>query len=190
MQRLFTGLEVPSDLALRLSLLGAPLKGARWIKPENMHVTLCFGGDMDGHAAEEWLHALSMVDADAFTLKITTLGLFGTREPTSIWAGLDGGDGLSQLHNAHVSAARRAGVPLETRKFVPHITLARLRSANKTEVADYLQSHPTLDLPAFPVRQAVMFSSRPGKGGGPYAVEESFELGEQHQYAPFDNDNF
>ena len=45
--RLFTGLEVPYDVQLALSLKRGGLLGSRWIDPENYHITLCFIGDVD-----------------------------------------------------------------------------------------------------------------------------------------------
>ena len=53
MPRLFTGLEIPEDIGHSLSTLRGGLPGARWIDPENYHVTLRFIGDIDGVAANE-----------------------------------------------------------------------------------------------------------------------------------------
>ena len=48
MPRLFTGLEIPAEIGQTLSNLRGGLPGARWIDPENYHVTLRFIGDIDG----------------------------------------------------------------------------------------------------------------------------------------------
>ena len=53
MPRLFTGLEIPAEIGQTLSNLRGGLPGARWIDPENYHVTLRFIGDIDGVAANE-----------------------------------------------------------------------------------------------------------------------------------------
>ena len=53
MPRLFTGLEIPKALGETLSLLRGGLPGARWIDPENYHVTLRFIGDVDDDIADE-----------------------------------------------------------------------------------------------------------------------------------------
>ena len=57
MPRLFTGLEIPAALGQSLSLLRGGLPGARWIDPENYHLTLRFIGDVDDEIAQEiaWL---------------------------------------------------------------------------------------------------------------------------------------
>ena len=53
MPRLFTGLEIPSDVGFALSLKRGGLNGARWIDPENYHITLRFIGDVDNQTANE-----------------------------------------------------------------------------------------------------------------------------------------
>ena len=53
MPRLFTGVEIPPEVAQALSTLRGGLPGARWIDPENYHVTLRFIGDVDDDIAHE-----------------------------------------------------------------------------------------------------------------------------------------
>ena len=53
MPRLFTGLEIPQEIGQSLSSLRGGLPGARWIDPENYHVTLRFIGDIDDYIADE-----------------------------------------------------------------------------------------------------------------------------------------
>src|SRR5260370_467044 len=61
MPRLFTGLEIPSDVAQSLAVLRGGLPGARWIDPENYHVTLRFIGDVDDVIAHEVASLLGRV---------------------------------------------------------------------------------------------------------------------------------
>ena len=63
MPRLFTAIEIPEAIRLRLSLLRAPLAGAKWIEPENMHITVRFAGDIDGRTADEFVSFLAGVRA-------------------------------------------------------------------------------------------------------------------------------
>ena len=58
MPRLFTGLEIPQEIGQSLSSLRGGLPGARWIDPENYHVTLRFIGDIDDYIANEIAHTL------------------------------------------------------------------------------------------------------------------------------------
>lgn len=92
MPRLFTALEVSRDAALSLSLLRGGLIGpkgsVRWIDPENYHITLRFIGDVEGHVADEIVHALDRIDRQSFTLQLAGVDVFGSKKPHSIYAGV------------------------------------------------------------------------------------------------------
>ena len=66
MPRLFTGLEIPAEIGQTLSNLRGGLPGARWIDPENYHVTLRFIGDIDGVAANEIASMLFRINRKPF----------------------------------------------------------------------------------------------------------------------------
>ena len=70
MPRLFTALEIPAPIAFSLSLLRGGLPGARWIDPENYHITLRFIGDIDQRTADEVAGALERVDRPSFDLSL------------------------------------------------------------------------------------------------------------------------
>ena len=77
MPRLFTGLEIPSEIAQTLSLLRGGLPGARWIDPENYHITLRFIGDIDDRLAHEIALLLDGVRRRSFEVRFG--GLIGVR---------------------------------------------------------------------------------------------------------------
>ncbi len=126
MPRLFSAIEIPSSIAERLTLLRAGLSGARWIDPENYHVTLRFIGDVDGHTARDFTHALGDIDAAPFELRLNGLGSFGGRKPRAIFAEVAPSEALEALRRANERAAREAGLPPEGRNFKPHVTLAQI----------------------------------------------------------------
>ena len=65
MPRLFTGVEIPSDVGQALATLRGGLPGARWIDPENYHLTLRFIGDVDNRTADEIVDRLGNALDDA-----------------------------------------------------------------------------------------------------------------------------
>ena len=176
MLRLFAAIEIPQTHRLRLSLEAVPLPGAKWIEPDDMHLTLRFAGDIDNRVASDFADFLAGIDIAPFPVRITGLATFGGREPRTIHAEVDGGDRLEALQRATDRAARAAGIEAEPRAYKPHITLARLRGASPEIVARYLGSHGLLDLAPFTVDHFALFSARPKIGGGPYVVEETFGL--------------
>ena len=76
--RLFIALPLPAPVLKGLAGLCSGLPGARWIRPENMHVTVRFIGEVDGAGADDVHLALRGVRGWAFPLSLSGLGSFQT----------------------------------------------------------------------------------------------------------------
>lgn len=176
MPRLFTALEIPRDAALSLSLLRGGLPGARWIDVENYHLTLRFIGDIEGHIADEIVSEFDRIERQQFSLSLSGVGAFGSKKPHSIYAGVAPSPELNALQAEIERICQRLGVPADPRKFVPHVTLARLKNPRDGDVAHYLSSRGNFSTPPFPVSRFVLMSSRDSVGGGPYIIEEAWPL--------------
>ncbi len=187
MPRLFSAIEVPEAVRQRLALVRAPFPSARWIAPEDMHLTLRFFGDIDGRQADEVAHFLGEVHVRPFQLQIDGLGSFGGRDPHTLWAGVKPSPELEILQYATERAARQAGLDPDTRTFRPHVTIARLRGVRERDVATFLQHNGGLKSDPFLVTRFVLFSARPGTGGPPYALEAEYPF-EGMQYDIHDDD--
>ena len=176
MPRLFTALEVPADLAFSLSLLRGGLPGARWVDPENYHITLRFIGDIDEPTADEIADALGRVARPRFELAIEGLGAFGSRKPHAVYATVKPSPALKELQAEHERIVQRIGLEPERRRFTPHVTLARFKNVGEPDVAAYLALRGDFRTAPFPVGRFVLLSSRASKGGGPYVMEEAYPL--------------
>jgi len=180
MPRLFSAIEIPRSIAERLTMLRSGLSGARWIDPENYHLTLRFIGDVDGATARDFTNALGAIDVSPFELRLRGLGSFGGNKPRAIFADLAPSEALETLQRAHERAAREAGLPPESRNFKPHVTLARLRGARADAVATYLERQGGVAAEPFTVNRFVVYSSRNSVGGGPYVIEAAYDLDRAH----------
>ncbi len=178
MPRLFTGIEIPAEIVDRLTMLRGGLPGARWIDPDNYHLTLRFIGDIDMVRAEAVVEGLSRVDRPGFRLSLVGVGVLGTGKPHAIIANVGATAPLTDLQAHHERIFQRIGLPPEGRKYTPHVTIARLRngSARAGAIAEYLGARGGFSAGSFPVDRFVLFSSRNGSGGGPYVVEETYPL--------------
>jgi 2'-5' RNA ligase len=176
MPRLFTGLEIPKPLGESLSMLRGGLPGARWIDPENYHLTLRFIGDVDGVLAGEIALLLGRVRRREFELRLDGLSSFGGRKPRAVVATVAPSLSVMELQAEHERLMQRVGLEPEGRKYTPHISLARLREATSRDVADYLSSRAAFQSAPFVVSRFVLFSSRSSVGGGPYVVEAAYPL--------------
>ena len=176
MPRLFTGIELPPDIGQSLASLRGGLPGARWIEPENYHITLRFIGNIDDAMAREVALLLNQVRRRTFELRLDGLNFFGGRKPRAIIASVQAARPLIELQAEQERLMQRVGLDPEGRKFTPHVTLARLRDSSNTQVASYLANWQPFRSPPFPVPRFVLYSSRASAGGGPYVVEAAYPL--------------
>ena len=177
MPRLFTGLEIPRQVAESLSMMRGGLPGARWIDPENYHLTLRFIGDIDDALARDIGGLLGRVQRRPFELRLDGLTSFGGRKPRALVASATAVAPLLELQAEQERLLQRVGLEPEGRKYIPHVTLARLRETSSWQVADYLSARGHFRSATFEVSRFVLFSSRSSVGGGPYVVEAAYPLG-------------
>ena len=177
MIRLFTALELPEAVVGQLALMRGGVVGARWLEPEDYHVTLRFIGDIDARAAHDIAETLGDIRRPKAYVRFDGLSWFGGDKPRAIVAKVKGDPALMDLQAEQERRLRRIGIAPETRKFTPHVTLARLRGVAQAAVADYLASRGALQAEAFWAQRFVLYSARDGSGGGPYVVEAAYPLG-------------
>jgi 2'-5' RNA ligase len=176
--RLFTGLEIPAGIALALSQYRGGLPGARWVEPDNYHVTLRFIGDIDDAMARDVVSALGEARRRApLALALDRLASFGGERPRALFARVEPSADLGDLQAEHERLMRRIGLAPEKRKFTPHVTLARLRDASAANVAHYIATHGRFARLTFTAPRTVLYSARESTGGGPYVVEAAYPLG-------------
>ena len=178
MPRLFTGLEIPADVTLALSQYRGGLPGARWVEPDNYHVTLRFIGDIDDAMARDVFAVLGEGRRRApVAVTLDRLAAFGGGRPRALFARAEPAPDLLELQAEHERLVRRVGLPPETRKFTPHVTLARMRDASPADVAHYIATHGRFRKLTFTASRYVLYSARESTGGGPYVVEAAYPLG-------------
>ncbi len=175
MPRLFTGLSLPENVSLDLQIMQGGIPGARWLDPENHHLTIRFIGDIDAGLAREIALGLETLRFAPFKLRLKGVGLFGGNKPHSLYAGVEDSTDIRRLHDQHERLCQTLGLPAEHRKFLPHVTLARLNNAEPRALQRWVEVHSLYSTPQFDVNSFQLFSSRPLKGGGPYAVEAEYE---------------
>lgn len=142
--RSFVALRLPNSLAIgvgddiaRLSVQDKDSR-VRWVDEDNLHVTLAFLGDCEQSQLDSLDWRLEEIAASclAVELKIDSLSLFPYgKRPKLLAAILNPCDALIELHNQVERAAKDIGIFIEKRRFVPHITLGRLRGHGRREMS-------------------------------------------------------
>jgi len=177
MIRLFTAIGLPPDLTTRLSLMQGGVPGARWSPPENLHLTLRFIGEVDEAVANDIDDMLSGLRAAPFELTLKGCGSFGSKDPHSLWVGVAPCPPLLHLVARIDSLLQRMGLAAETRKYTPHVTLARLKDAPNQRVQAFLADHAAFTSGPFAVSAFGLYSSHTVSRGRQYVLERRYTLG-------------
>lgn len=172
MLRLFVALELP--MAVRDALLAAMggVAGARWQRDDQLHLTLRFIGDVDRHQAADIVAALGTVKVLPLTLSLGGVGTFDRRgRIDTLWVGVTPPEGVAALAQRVDQALVRIGIALETRAFLPHITVARFGRE-----AGSMGGFPLVPLPIAPfaIDGFALWESRLTQDGADYRIIERF----------------
>jgi len=174
--RLFVGIQFPPELKLRLSLLCTGVPGARWVDPGNLHLTLRFIGEITEDRAADVDEALARLKARPFTLQLAGTGVFGGNRPHALWVGIERDPELARLRDRIEQALVRIGLAPESRKFAPHVTLARLRDPELGKLASFLAAHAQFRADPLPVDHFSLIASFPTKSGSVYEDQADYPL--------------
>lgn len=176
MIRLFVALALPDLVADGMALIQSGVPGARWQTRDQLHLTLRFVGDVDGRDASAIDDALSVIEVPRFTLQLKGVGEFGGKTPHALWAGVADKEPVAFLQRKIETALQRIGLEAEQRKFIPHVTLARLKGTPVGRVMDYLTDHALYASPPFNVEGFVLYSSVLTANGSHYSAERAYPL--------------
>jgi RNA 2',3'-cyclic 3'-phosphodiesterase len=172
--RLFTAIDLPDELLLRVERLIAALRQEafiKWSPIDNIHITTKFIGEWPEARLEELSQALAGVQPRRpFDVEIRGFGWFPNQGPPRVlWSGAYGGEALTGLMRDTEESAAALGVKRETHPYMPHVTLARI---NNRVPLDGLRQKLAAMLPAvigsFTVSQFYLYQSQPGSNASRY----------------------
>ncbi|QPC97771.1 RNA 2',3'-cyclic phosphodiesterase [Qipengyuania soli] len=166
--RLFIAIRPPH--AIRNALLDAMqgVERARWQDDGQLHLTLRFLGETDHHRANDLASALASVSASPFALSVRGSGIFERKGTVhTLWAGVEPSEPLQRLQARIERVCQQVGFAPETRKFVPHITLARL-NASAGPLAQFLARTGDLRFGEWTVDDFRLYESHLDPGGARY----------------------
>jgi len=181
--RLFAGIPVSGTAAaeltavlVRLRQTGWPVK---WVRPEGLHLTVKFLGEV----SEERLSALegTLSGAAAGTgmlaFRCTGLGAFpGLSRPTVLWAGLDAEPALELMVDRVERGCAELGFPVEGHPYRPHVTLGRVRQGERLSPPATTVLEAEQPAGNFTADALVLYRSHPGAGGSRFESLLTFPL--------------
>ena len=184
MVRLFVALPIDDGLRDQLADLAGGIPGARWVPPENYHLTLRFIGEVENVLADELDQALSTIRARPFELTLRGVDVFEKAGRIhALYVGVERNERLLHLQSKVETALQRAGLPPERKRFAPHVTLARTDKAAPDKLISFVQAHNLFRAPPQPISHFCLYSSRLGKEQAHYVAEVDYALEESTQSA-------
>jgi len=186
--RLFVALEISAAVRDNLAALINDLRAAdasssqskaRWVRPENLHVTLKFIGNVDAGKLGPIRDALAEVcSGSAVELHFRRLGFFpNEKRPRVLWAGIEASPNLAPLAAAIDARLEKLGIPRETREFSPHLTLARFDPPGISEtLRAAAQENRAREFGAVRAGEFHLFESKTRPTGAEYTRLSSFSF--------------
>jgi RNA 2',3'-cyclic 3'-phosphodiesterase len=184
--RIFIALDIPGEIRARMLQYAERARTlapeARWARPEGLHVTLKFIGEVSDARIEGIKAALAAIQAAPFAVRFDNLGFFPTaKSPRVFWIGVDGGDALPRFAALIDGATQTVGIAKEERAFSPHLTLARSGSGpggpqQLKPLATLLHDEAPPQFGTMTAREFFLYLSQPQRGGSKYTRLQGFQL--------------
>lgn len=157
-----------------------PAASASWPRPESLHLTLKFLGEVEATRLDALYSAAANAAAGLapFALTVEGAGTFPPRGAARVlWFGVRDDSGqLSRLQLRLDEECARAGFPRETRAFKPHLTVARLRASRDAHALSEAHRRATFGPHDFQVSGLLLVRSELGRGGSRYTILSSQAL--------------
>jgi 2'-5' RNA ligase len=179
--RLFVALEIPEDVRKNLAELIRELRGvapqAKWVRAENLHITLKFIGEIAAEKLDPIRGALAKARSDSLVkLDFRGLGFFpNEKNPRVFWAGIEASGNLKTLASEIEIGLETIGIPREQRPFSPHLTLARFESRKVPEkLRAAIRENGAREFGAFETKRFHLIESKLRPSGAEYTTVQSF----------------
>jgi RNA 2',3'-cyclic 3'-phosphodiesterase len=179
--RLFIAIELTNEIRRAVAdLLGELRKAApqaKWVRAENLHVTLKFLGRTEPDKLVAIQNALgSLRSPEPIMLDFSGLGFFpNEKRPRVFWMGMNASSNLPSLAEAIDHAVHKLGFPLETRPFAPHLTLARFEPPGlPAKLGPAVTENSTYTFGSLIAREFHLIKSKLKPMGAEYTTLQSF----------------
>ena len=175
--RTFIAIDLPESVRTAIRTIQADIRSsgfkARWVRPENVHLTLRFLGDVDTHLIAKINSAIqtSAKEIAPFHLGGRSIGVFpNSRRPRVLWMGLFGQIGaLLRLQKKIETQLALLGFAKEKRTFTGHLTIGRIKGkAPLRQVIRILTQYETYVTEPFAVKEVILFKSQLTPDGSIY----------------------
>jgi 2'-5' RNA ligase len=177
MMRLFVGIDLPEHIKDSIADSYRAIPGTKWVDETKLHCTLHFIGEVPETTSEKLITGLNKIRSTPMQLQIKSAGFFPPRkEPRILWFGIEHPPEFLSLQSKIERTCNACCTIGETRKFHPHITVARLNDPHREKVAEFIVSNSLFSSEPFEITQFHLYRSHQGKVTTHYEKLVSFDL--------------
>lgn len=175
--RLFTAIDIPTEIQRRLSTMGRGIQGTRPVPQHQLHLTLKFIGEVPEDLLQPIQEILASLVVAPFSLSLQGLGCLPSRGHARIvWVGVREGSGLQLLFRAIEDSLAPLGIARDRRQYFPHVTLLRLKNPSIADLRKFLSEHASFATAPFAVQFYTLYSSRLTTQGAIHTSEGRYRL--------------
>ena len=182
--RCFIAIDIPDtlreNLTNSLKILYKRLSSAKWVAPQNYHISLSFLGEINDESLNKLKEIMqtAVKDISNFIITIKGVGIFGkTETPRVLWAGVEHCEPLLSLHANLTALLNENSFPVEERKYSPHLTLARFSRPERSQyLGEWLDKFKYYNFGKVEVKAILLMQSILQSSGPIYQMVESFDL--------------
>lgn len=179
--RSFIAIDLPKSLIDYISIIIQKLKSSddfkkvhcRWVKPNNIHITVKFLGNISEEQHKKITDSLNklLLDCEPFYLIVNKILPFPVAKPRMVILDIEPNPQLDRLATIIEIETEKHGIPQEHRPFKPHITLARIESNPFPKI-----ENSEFTITKFDVTEIKLYKSEPSPSGSKYTQLTSFSL--------------
>ena len=173
--RAFIAIDLPESIQAALgrqqAVFRATCPEAGWTRPEGVHLTLKFLGEISDDQVRQVKEALArLTPLEKFSIEVKGFGFFpDPRRPRVFWVGLEAPPALGELAGRVEGCMERLGFPREDRPFTPHLTLARFKVPRpQPALQALLERQKEVTMGRFEVSEFFLFESKLSPHGAEY----------------------
>jgi 2'-5' RNA ligase len=183
-KRLFIAIELPEEIQNQVENCQIGIPTAKWVKKENLHLTLQFLGEIETENFYLLRQMLKIIKGTSFSIVLKQPNVFYKKQKI-LWLKAEPESPIVELRNHILKILKTEKNHLrnleinEKEKFLPHVTIARMYEVNQRKLNDYLLTFRDFSTQEFKVNTFVLFSSILKPNGAIYTKEEIYELEEE-----------
>ncbi|GIX42410.1 MAG: RNA 2',3'-cyclic phosphodiesterase [Leptospiraceae bacterium] len=180
-KRLFIAIDLPDSVQLEVERCQIGIPTAKWVKKENLHLTLQFLGELSFEEFKILRHILSTVKGKSFYMVLKEPKVFFKKQKI-LWLKAEPEEVIINLRNNILKIIQKEKsqfnnlILKDKEKFLPHVTIARMNQVNQRKLNDYLLTFENFSTMEFKVDSFILFSSILKPEGAIYTREEIYKL--------------